>query len=1007
MKRSFTLFLLLCILSAANAQITLNEGNTPHSPDFTEVRFVTVNPAVDLNLEGENIDYDFGSIPPELMFTDTFLPPTRPEFADATRFDLGSSSLGPLFFTGENYTRKDSTGIARLGNYKVAETLSMAPLTGNPDDVLEFPGNNSRFDEPNYELLYPVTYGSTWSSSAVYTSDYNLTIGAFGLNAVPGQNIQYADFQYEVAGWGQATLPTLDGPTIPYDVLSVKQTVTLVDSFFLAGGPAPAPLLNALGVQQGAQTIQNIYQLYAEGFETPILLLLMSADWQTIEEVQYPRDGLVLNSPYTYVDADATGANNGRSWANAYTSLSTALDNASPDEEIWVAEGTYVPGVPAVSPDPNKRMFLLWQDVQLYGGFNGTETERSQRNPVIHETILSGDVNGDDVINDFATNRSDNLVNVVFGNNTISTACVLDGFVISGGQADGNPGILTDVRGGGLFSFGPLQLNRCLFEQNYSAVHGGGAYYRDAEADGAKVTNCRFTRNRAVENGGGLFSAFLTGQGMEVDSCVFTENIAGDSGGGFIVVRSHCTLANSTFSKNSATFGSGGGATLSNLLDGVVSNCTFSENSGNQGAGAVIGLLSPGQSLLVENCRFIGNTGIVSGGMSCQLSEPNAEVTIDECTFVGNTADSPFSTGAGLDVAIGNFASEGSAVISNCTIMNNSTTGSGGGMALRDQAGDHQLEIRNCQITGNSADLNAGGLLFYKATDSNTSLHISQTSFANNQSPQALGIGMVSVASFLPALDIAVDNCVFTGHSGPNNASAAVLVQNLPVGLTNCTVTGASPALIAADAAAMTLQNNLLYTPDFTSVLAATASSTFTSLGGNLFSDAAPAAWAAAEDQQDADPLFVSGTTQLTAGSPAVDRGILPDDAPELDVIGNARVQGSCIDIGAQESAFDADLESCLTLTSTKEQVVSAAGLKIYPNPVQTTGHIQLENDWRGRVQITVVNAMGQSISAYAVDKQADSDLWELDLPILSNGMYHLLLSNGNQMMAKRFVVAQ
>src|SRR5262245_14188908 len=94
-----------------------------------------------------------------------------------------------------------------------------------------------------------------------------------------------------------------------------------------------------------------------------------------------------------YVDAGATGANNGTSWANAYTNLQSALNVALAGEEIWVAQATYKPAAPG---GPRTATFQLRNGVVIYGGFPAGGGTFAQRNPDTFETVLSGDLNGND-----------------------------------------------------------------------------------------------------------------------------------------------------------------------------------------------------------------------------------------------------------------------------------------------------------------------------------------------------------------------------------------------------------------------------------------------------------------------------------------------------------------------------------------------------------------------------------------------------------------------------------
>ena len=77
--------------------------------------------------------------------------------------------------------------------------------------------------------------------------------------------------------------------------------------------------------------------------------------------------------------------------------------------------------------------------VKIYGGFAGSETARDQRDWVTNTTTLSGNIGG--------TGNTDNSYHVVTSS-SLTTAAVLDGFIISDGSANG----VHNLEGGGMYN---------------------------------------------------------------------------------------------------------------------------------------------------------------------------------------------------------------------------------------------------------------------------------------------------------------------------------------------------------------------------------------------------------------------------------------------------------------------------------------------------------------------------------------------------------------------------
>jgi hypothetical protein len=169
----------------------------------------------------------------------------------------------------------------------------------------------------------------------------------------------------------------------------------------------------------------------------------------------------VAGQSVIFVDAAAEGAGDGSNWTDAFSSLSSALLQAQSGDQIWVAAGTYRVGVSRADT------FQLKEGVEIFGGFVGNEDRAhfllSQRDIVVHETVLEGDIG--------VSGSSDNIFHIVTAAN-VTRAAVIDGVTIVNGNASGLTLMQQDVGGGLFIVHASPTIRHCLIRDNQAGSRG-------------------------------------------------------------------------------------------------------------------------------------------------------------------------------------------------------------------------------------------------------------------------------------------------------------------------------------------------------------------------------------------------------------------------------------------------------------------------------------------------------------------------------------------------------
>lgn len=280
--------------------------------------------------------------------------------------------------------------------------------------------------------------------------------------------------------------------------------------------------------------------------------------------------GTGRDSKVHFVQAGAVQGGDGTSWETAFAHPQDALDIAVSGDQVWVAKGVYGP----LNPTGQEVIGLVY-GVEVLGGFNGTESGSWERDYSGNLTVLDGQ-------------------GVTYHVVTGADGAILDGFTVTGGNADGDT-IQSryggTFKGGGMFNAGVSpEIRNCVFSGN-AAASGGGAIYN--EENHPHIENSVFENNSA-DFGGAIENRHSD---SEIINAIFKGNESFASGGAVANFGGAPIFINSVFSGNISTYI--GGGVLGNSSDAVFTNCSFTGNRADIGGGG-IGLWE--SSTEVTNC---------------------------------------------------------------------------------------------------------------------------------------------------------------------------------------------------------------------------------------------------------------------------------------------------------------------------------------------------------------------------------------------------------------------
>lgn len=306
------------------------------------------------------------------------------------------------------------------------------------------------------------------------------------------------------------------------------------------------------------------------------------------------------------VKPDGDDSKNGSDWDNALKSVQAAINklaDGGQGGEVWVAAGTYQPSIYMSNANTDRSAAFVMKDgVSVYGGFEGKELTRAERDTkkgsmpwqYNRSTVFVGNAYGgaatggggkceyNEADNKWSVTGSNSNHVVWFANldgTAFKNVTVLDGVTIKGGSAQEAKGTKENFfgdRGAGVYMAGNAYLTNCVVTENAAKGKGGGVYLYGGRIIGSLLYNNEGQQGGAVyvDNSGIVLRSMLTNNSGYDGAAVYMVSDTKWADGSLhpeYQILSTSVVSNNTSRHNGAVYCNQGGVMLQTTMANNVS----------------------------------------------------------------------------------------------------------------------------------------------------------------------------------------------------------------------------------------------------------------------------------------------------------------------------------------------------------------------------------------------------------------------------------------------------